>query len=333
MPDAWRQNARPLMDKRRITALGFSLLAGIAASGAFYGLRTDGSETPDSLWPIYSKELANAKYIDLTHAFAPGQPRGTALAEMTIADAVAADDIPGLIKRGEPLEYSRIGGAITAYHLASDQIGTQLDPPAHFNAMGATISDFPPTYALRPLIVINIMPQVKANSGYEATPADIAAWEQRHGRIPSGSVVMFRSDWSRLWTNPARFVSSPHPGVSLAALKLLHLERHILFHGHETADTDNTLDFKAESWLLKHNFAQAEAVTNLDQVPEYGALVVIGFAKPEGGTGGLARFVAIAPPGWPHGVSIADAPGAPLPVQSAPLSRSSNGVLRPSDTP
>lgn len=321
------------MDKRRVTALGFALLVGIAAGAVFSSPRTGNSRTPDSLWPIYSKGLADAKYIDLTHAFAPGQARGTALGEMTVADALAAGDIPGLIKRGESFEYSRIGGAITSYHLASDQIGTQLDPPAHFNAMGATISDFPPTYALRPLVVINIVQQVRVNPGYEATPADIIAWERRYGRIPDGAVVMFRSDWSRLWATPARFASSPHPAVSLAALKLLHIERNILFHGHETLDTDNTPDFKAESWLLKHNFAQAESVANLDQVPEYGALIVIGFAMPEGGTGGLARFVAIAPRDWPYGVSVVNAPGAPLPVQTAPLARNSNGILRPSDAP
>lgn len=288
---------------------------------------------PSSLWPIYTQGLAGAKYIDLTHAFAPGQARGAGLGELTVSAARADSAIPGLLERGDPFDYAHIGAAITAYHLGSDQIGTQLDPPAHFNAHGATISDFPPTYALRPLVVVNITAQVAKNPGYEASPTDIAAWERQHGRIPAGSVVMFRSDWSRLWSNPERFRRSPHPGVNLATLKLLHLERHILFHGHETLDTDNTPDFAAEAWLLKNNFAQAESIANLDQLPEAGALVSIGFARPEGGTGGLARFVAIVPPDWPHGVTIADAPGAPLPVHTAPLSRGDDGVLRSSGTP
>ena len=47
------------------------------------------------------------------------------------------------------------------------------------------------------------------------------------------------------------------------------------------------------------------------------------------GSGGYARYVAICPGDWPHGVSIADAPGAPLPVQAAPLRRGADGVLRP----
>lgn len=43
------------------------------------------------------------------------------------------------------------------------------------------------------------------------------------------------------------------PGVSLAALKYLHLERHTLMHGHEPLDTDNTApEFVEEKWLLRH---------------------------------------------------------------------------------
>jgi hypothetical protein len=84
----------------------------------------------------------------------------------------------------------------------------------------------------------------------------------------------------------------------------------------------------AEAWLLRHNFAQAEGVTNLDQVPEAGGLIIIGYAKPEGGTGGFARYIAVAPASWPHGVTIEQAPGAPLPVYPVPLRRGSDGVLR-----
>ena len=70
-------------------------------------------------------------------------------------------------------------------------------------------------------------------------------------------------------------------------------------------------------------------MANLDQVPEAGALITIGFAKPLGGTGGYARYVAIAPADWSHGVTVAQAPGAPLPKQPAPLRRDDRGVLRP----
>jgi kynurenine formamidase len=140
---------------------------------------------------------------------------------------------------------------------------------------------------------------------------------------------MIRSDWSKKWNDPKRFTTQPFPGVSLAALKYLHLERHVLMHGHEPLDTDNTApEFVGENWLLKHNFAQAEGVTNLDQVPESGALIAIGFAKFEGGTGGFARYIAIAPTSWPMGVTIAEQSGAPLPTHEHALRRGADGVLR-----
>lgn len=286
------------------------------------------------LWDFFEVTLRRAKYIDLTHALAPGGPIGEGFVDFKVGPARAGVSIPGLIQKGQPFSYAKQGVAITAYDLPMDHIGTQFGPPAHLNDHGATISDIPPTVALRPLAVINVAPKAAADPGYQATVEDVKAWERRHGRIPPGSVVMIRSDWSKMWDDPKRFTTQPFPGVSLAALQYLHLKRRILMHGHEPLDTDNTAPrFIGETWLLEHNFAQAEGVAHLDQVPESGALVAIGFAKFEGGTGGFARYIAIAPADWPHGTTIDEQPGAPLPTHTHPLRRGRNGVLRefPSD--
>ena len=281
------------------------------------------------LWDLYNGALSHAKYIDLTHAMAPGGPLGEGFIDFTVGTTRAGVSIPGVVQKGEPFSYEKHGVAITAYELPMDHIGTQFGPPAHENEHGATISDIPPTVALRPLVVINVALKVAKDPGYQATVADIEDWERRHGPVPAGSVVMIRSDWSKKWNDPKRFTAQPFPGVSLAALKYLHLERHILMHGHEPLDTDNTApDFVAEKWLLQHNFAQAEGVANLDQVPEAGALVTIGFAKFAGGTGGFARYIAIAPASWPFGVTIEDQPGAPLPTHAHALRRGADGVMR-----
>jgi kynurenine formamidase len=315
--------------KRFITAGVIASVFLVGFGACILWLKAPAVKRTADLWNAYDAALRDARYIDLTHAFAPGQPRGALLNDMSVMAARAAETVPGLINRGDAFSYSKHGVGITSYIFGSDQVGTQLDPPAHWNALGATISDLPPTYAVRPLVVINIAGKVHKNPAYHASVADILNWEEQHGQIPAGSVVMIRSDWSKFWNNPAKFASAQHPGVSLAALKLLHLDRHILFHGHEPLDTDTTPDFAGERWLLGHNFAQAEGVMNLDQVPDVGALIVIGFAKPLGGTGGLARFVAIAPADWPYGVTIDSMPGAPLPHQKAPLDRGQDGVLRP----
>jgi kynurenine formamidase len=281
-----------------------------------------------ALWRIYHSGLESAKYIDLTHAFAPGQPVGAGFGQMSAGAARAALTIPGLVEKGEAFSYEKHGAGITAYEFPTDQVATQLDPPAHMSALGASISELPPTFAVRPLVVINVARKVAADAGYSATVNDVMDWESAHGRIPVGSVVMFRSDWSKKWGDPQRFTAHPFPGVSLAALQFLHLKRNILFHGHEPLDTDATPDFQGEAWLLKHNFTQAEGVANLDLVPEAGALISIGFAKPEGGTGGFARYIAIVPASWRYGVTISEAPGAPLPTYPLPLHRSADGVLR-----
>ena len=124
---------------------------------------------------------------------------------------------------------------------------------------------------------------------------------------------MVRSDWSNNWPDPALAARRVFPGVSLAALKFLHEKRHILFHGHEPLDTDTTPTLEGEHWLLHHGYTQAEGVANLDQVPEIGCLVTIGYPKFMGGLGGYARYIAICPGDCKFGVSVGQIPEAPLP--------------------
>jgi kynurenine formamidase len=200
-----------------------------------------------------------------------------------------------------------------AYILATDQLGTQLDPPAHWDPNYPAIDELPPTYAVRPLVVISIVGQVTRDPGYHLQVSDVLAWEAKHGRVPAGSVVMVRSDWSKAWPDPALATRTPFPGVSLDALRFLHETRHILFHGHEPLDTDTTPTLEGEAWLMHHGYTQAEGVANLDQVPETGALVAIGYPKLGGGTGGYARYIAICPTDWQYGVTIGETPDAPLP--------------------
>jgi kynurenine formamidase len=280
----------------------------IAALGS--ALAAHGAE--QSLWGVYETTLKKAKYVDLTHTITPTIPVWTGFGPARFAQTVDP-------KTGKPYAYATDGFVATAYSLATDQLGTQLDPPAHWAPEYPAIDELPPTFAVRPLAVISIVEQVKADPNYALQVADIEAWEKRNGRIPEGSVVFVRSDWSKRWPDPALATLPEFPGVSLAALKFLHEQRHILFHGHEPLDTDSTPTLEGEHWLMHHGYAQAEGVANLDRVPETGALVVIGYPKFAGGTGGYARYIAICPPDWKSGVTIAVTPDAPLPKSDKPL--------------
>jgi len=265
-----------------------------------------------SLWRVYRDALKAAKYVDLTHTIAPKIPVWAGFGPSQFGPATDP-------KTGKAYTFAKDGFEATRYMLSTDQLGTQLDPPAHWNPDFPAIDELPPTFAVRPLVVISIVDKVAANAGYHLAVSDIDAWEKAHGTIPEGSVVFVRSDWSKAWPDPALSTKTPFPGVSLDALKFLHQQRRILFHGHEPLDTDTTPTLEGEAWLLRNGYTQAEGVAHLDQVPEAGALVAIGFPKFQGGLGGYARFIAICPPDWTYGVSVGEVPESPLAKASAPL--------------
>jgi kynurenine formamidase len=284
---------------RRITALAFAVAA--LAMPAAANAQTD-------LWQVYNQTLSKARYIDLTHSITPNMPVWKGFGSSVFGPAV--DPLTG-----QPYTYAKDGFEATRYSLATDQFGTQLDPPAHWAPRYPAIDELPATYAVRPLVVLSIVPQVKKDPNYALRVRDVRAFEKRHGRIPAGSVVMVRSDWSKRWTDDpekakALAADPKFPGVSLTALKFLHLKRHILFHGHEPLDTDTTPTLEGEVWLMHHGYAQAEGVAHLDGVPATGCLIEIGYPKFRGGLGGYARYVAICPPSTRKGVRIGrrDAP-------------------------
>ena len=268
-------------------------------------LYSEWSRTGASLWGIYDESLKSAKYVDLTHTINPSVPVWHGFGPSRFARTVDP-------ATNQPYTYEKDGFEATHYDLSTDQLGTQLDPPAHWNPYFPAIDELPATYTIRPLVVIPIQDKASKNPGYQMTVDDIRAWEQRNGKIPAGAVVFIRSDWSKEWPNPELATRKEFPGVTLEALKFLHLERKVLFHGHEALDTDTTPTLEGEAWLLRNGFTQAEGVANLHQVPEKGALVAIDFPKLQGGTGGYARFIAICPPDWKYGVSVGELPEAPM---------------------
>jgi kynurenine formamidase len=289
-----------------------SLTVAVLAAALAAAAAAPASGAEPSLWQLYDQSLKGARYVDLTHTITPSIPVWAGFGPSQFAPSINPST-------GNPYTYKADGFEATRYTLATDQLGTQLDPPAHWAPEYAAIDELPPTFAVRPLVVISIVPQVRKDFNYSLTVADIRAWEIKHGTIPAGSVVFVRSDWSKRWPSPQLPKLKKFPGVSLPALKLLQQQRHILFHGHEPLDTDSSPTLEGESWLMHHGYAQAEGVANLDKVPATGCLVDIGYPKFGGGTGGYARFVAICPPGSRHGVKIGQVPEAPMRKYASPL--------------
>ena len=316
--------AASLSARERVLTLLAALNFLVAVCAIAYARRGDRLTTFDA-----HLHWKSAKYIDLTHKIKPDMPLWSAFSKPTVAAARAGNAVDGFISPGEEFTYGTHGFVATSWTLPTDQMGTQIDPPAHWNEYGATISDLPPTITLRPLVVVDVTGPTNALVSHRASVDDILRHEQQYGSIPEGSVVLFKTNWYMGWNNPLHMASATFPGVSLDALKFLHLQRGILMHGHEPLDTDMTPSLEGEAWLMHHNFMQIEGAANLDKVPPVGCMLSLGFPKVAGGTGGYARLIAICPPDTPGGVTIDEAPGAPLPTQPYPLRRNAHGVMEP----
>ena len=322
---------RAVIGRREYLAMmGGAIALGAAGTRAVAGPGATASSRAPGLWHTWDETFAHARYVCLSHVLAPGAPLWAGFKPDSRFDLaqVKPDEKSGYV----PANYDTVGWTSYSVRLASENWGTHLDAPAHFHPCQTGSDEIPPTYALRKLAVISIVDKVKSSKGYQLTVDDIHAWEARHGEIPAGSVVMIRSDWSKLWdSDPKAFMAEDgqFPGVTLEAVKFLHLKRHILYHGHEAMDTDTTPTLVSEDWLMSNGFPQAECVANLDQVPEIGALVTSGLPKIQGAVAGMLVLHAICPADWHLGSVPGQVPESPLPFHDKKLMYdSAQGVRR-----
>src|SRR5215217_2341951 len=156
-----------------------SWISSAALAAAALALAVPATTSAQSdLWKAYNQTLSKARYIDLTHTITPNQPVWKGFGPATFKPTVDPTT-------GTPYTYAKDGFEATAYTIATDQFGTQFDPPAHWAPEQAALDEVPASYSVRPLVVINIVRKVKQNPKYFLTVADVRAWEKRHGRIPA----------------------------------------------------------------------------------------------------------------------------------------------------
>ena len=240
--------------------------------------------------------LAGKKYVDLTHAFEPGIPRWPGFPDETRKTIYWYDKRPETMGSGFFAEvFTHVG-----------QWGTHVDPPAHFIKGLRTVDQIDVKEMILALVVVDVHEEAAKNPDYILSIERVKKWEKDHGPIPGGAFVAMRTDWSKRWPDAAKMANKDvngvahYPGWSLPVLKYLYEERKIKASGHETTDTDPGIattkdDYSLETYILSTNHYQIELLTNLDQVPESGAIVVASFPKPKGGSGFPARVFAILP--------------------------------------
>ena len=248
-----------------------------------------------SLWQI-QQILAGKRYVDLTHEFAPGIPHWPGFPDEARKTIYWYEKRSNVMGTGFFSElYTHVG-----------QWGTHVDPPAHFIKGLRTVDQIDPKEMVLPLVIIDVHEEATKNPDYTLSLERVKKWETNHGPIPAGAFVAMRTDWSKRWPDAARMENKDangiahYPGWGLPALKYLYEERKITASGHETTDTDPGVatskdDYSLETYILSTNHYQIELLTNLDQVPEAGAIAIASFPKPKGGSGFPARVFAILP--------------------------------------
>jgi len=144
------------------------------------------------------------KFVDLTHAFAPGIPHWPGFPGEERRTLYWYGPGVGTLGQGFFAEqFTHVG-----------QWGTHVDPPAHFIEGLRTIDEIDPKEMILPLVVIDVHEEVEGNPDYTVTMDDVRLWEKRHGPIPEGAFVALRTDWSKRWPDAAAMHQRDAEGIA-----------------------------------------------------------------------------------------------------------------------
>jgi hypothetical protein len=162
------------MNRRNLLKLTSIALVGAATFPSVAEVRTRRSN--QGLWSVWDDSLAQAKFISLSHVLTQDSPVWEGFPKTTRFQRGIGrleDKAPYA-----PFTYEQTGVETTSYVFATDQFGTQLDPPAHWHQCFPAIDELPPTLALRKLAVISIVDKVQDNPSHQLTIDDITDWER-----------------------------------------------------------------------------------------------------------------------------------------------------------
>ncbi len=243
----------------------------------------------NELWDAL-QTLKGKQWVDLTHSFGPESPHFFALPDAEIAPLFTHED-----------------GFFVQNFSFPGQYGTHIDAPIHFVPDQRWLEELELKELVLPLVVIDKSKEAAEDNDFTLSVQDILNFEKEYGAIEPGTFVALRTDWSKRWPDVEAFENKDKdgnqhaPGWGMEALKFLFEERKIKAVGHETFDTDSSVDARkngsliGEYYVLEQDTYQIELLTNLDLLPTKGAVIFNIVAKPEKATGFPVRSFAILP--------------------------------------
>lgn len=235
--------------------------------------------------------LKQKEWVDLTHTFGPDSPHFAAFDDAVFETVFTHDD-----------------GFFAQKFTVPGQYGTHIDAPIHFvSGNQRHVEDLELKELVLPLVVIDKSKEAAEDNDFTLTKEDVLAFEALHGEVEAGTFVALRTDWGKRWPDKEAFYNQDAngqqhlPGWGLDALQFLFEERKIGAVGHETFDTDSSIDVVkngsliGEYYVLEQDTFQVELLTNLDKLPAKGAVIFNIVAKPEKASGFPVRSFAILP--------------------------------------
>lgn len=232
------------------------------------------------------------EWIDLTHELS--------------SDAVFWPTADPFELRTDFAGYTDKGYYYSAYTFTTaEHGGTHIDAPVHFAEGKHSVNEIPLDQLIGDAVVLDLRERVAGDCNYLVSTGDITAWEERHGEIPGGAIVLLRTGFGKYWPDAKSYLGTElrgaegaaklcFPGLAPEAATWLATTRQIHAIGIDTASIDRgkSKDFAAHVNLMSNNIPAFENLANLDKLPATGVYVIALPVKIRGGSGGPLRIVA-----------------------------------------
>jgi kynurenine formamidase len=246
---------------------------------------------------------SGVKLVDLTQTLSPDFPTIVLPPEMGQCRPFRMEEISRYDDRGPAWYWNNVS--------FGEHSGTHFDAPIHWisgrDRPNNSVDTLPVEHFIAPACVINCSADAKANADFLLTVGHIAAWEKRHGRIPSGSWILMRTDWSKR-ADPVAYqnlddTGQHTPGPDPDCVRFLVKERDVLGFGTETIGTDAgqaahfTPPYPCHYYMHGAGKYGLQCLCNLDRLPTTGALIIAAPLKILSGSGSPLRVFALVPKG------------------------------------
>jgi kynurenine formamidase len=188
--------------------------------------------------------------------------------------------------------------------------GTHIDAPIHFAEGQRSVDEIPLEQLMGAAVVIDVSDRCEGSPDYQISVSDIERWEQAHGELPDGVIVLLRTGHEEYWPDRIRYMGTDErgpdavanlhfPGIHPDAARWLVANRSINAIGLDTPSIDfgQSTHFESHQVLFAADIPAFENLTELASLPPTGFVVIAMPIKIAGGSGGPLRIAAIVPDG------------------------------------